>query len=345
MFPVALVLLILLNAGFILRFLSEKYISKALRGEKHSTETSVFLSKAKELDPRTVQPLYSSAEEYLFSGDFYNFYAAADRIEERIPRFRGITLMRASAKISQNRYHEAVEILKRNLDLDQFDINTEVRLLFIHAIINDWSEVKKTFTRIIQNDFFIQKYEAVELSFPEETESVKRYMRKKNTVIEFGTASMEKVIRQILSTTQPHFDLYFFRFHYVLGNVYSSFELPEFALKHFTIGKRDFLAATEYFRSTNQLELIESEPGRGNEQTKYQHLLFQLSNTLNGLIENNEESGFADRVELYLLQYLFHFKDQAKYSRLESLYRKQLRFKALKRLQVKYSPSTVRADP
>ena len=331
-----IIILTLLNIGFWLRFASEWNLAQALkRSSDKKYEIITKLQKAQKIDPRSIYPWYFLAENYLFDGKYSDFKAAAEQVEDRIPNFKGITLMRAIAATAQKGFHPASQLFNQYLHLDRYDLTAETYLLFVYALLNDWDNVTKRFIRIVEDDFFLEKYGKVLLSFPIGIESVKLYEDHRGIHIEFGTLSMETIVKEVVKTTVPVLNGYFFRFHYVLGKVYHSFGLTELALKHFQAGSDNFLFTKKILSSSVETGSFDTVLLEYSDQDKYNDMGGLLQSLLGEMIQKHHQSGNQEKEKGYLKLYLRFFSDPAIKARLVSIYQNQRQFKAIKQLKLK----------
>ena len=328
-----LAVLVLLNTGFWIRFLSETRLSRALQLKGRSERTISLLEKARNNDPRSVHPAFSLAENYLHTEQFNKFFTAADRVEEKIPNFKAVTFMRGIAETALERFEPAAPQFEKYLHLDRYDLGAETYLMFVKALMNDWKGVTDRYMRIVEDDMAYGKKSEVRLSFPEGIHSVGRRNTDQGFVLEIGTLSMELIVREIISSTDPIINSYFFRFHYVLGNIYRFFELPELAVKHYSSGRENYISMQEIFRGFDKKEDLETDPGVESDHEKFMNMMNGLGFLLIELSEKYAGTGDSARETYYLDLYLSFFPDDAQArKKLRELYRDQGNYKASKQL-------------
>ena len=321
------------NFGFWARFLSETRLAGAFRYKGGSDESISLLEKARRTDPRNIYPLYSLAENYLSVGRFGDFYGTVESVERKIPNFRSIEFMRGAALTAEGLYLGAAGTLETYLRLDRYDFRAKTHLLFVYSVMSDWDNAVKTLIRIVKDEISFGKVEEADLIFPEGFHTVRRLEKDDGFILEFGTGSMETVMKEILATTDPVLYSYFFRFHYVMGNIYSVFELPELAVKHYIAGYDNFNLAIELLGPPETRDETAIDAGKETDAEKFQKTLSGLHVQLNRMIERAALAGDSLEEIRCLRQYLDVFpEDLGKKERLTALYRERRNFKALKRL-------------
>ena len=218
----------------------------------------------------------------------------------------------------------------------------ETHLLFLYTLTDDPAGAAKTFRQIIEGGFLLAGENEVKLHFPDGKETVKKYVDGEGTHIEFGTLSMQKIVRSILSGESRVMEIYHFRFHFVLGNFYYSLGFPKIALDHYSTGLKSVSFLKEYVTPfadrTYVSPLFFEKPIKeilsAADFQKYLSMLNTARALLTEKIRESKEKNDMPAEIWYLNVYLKIFSDKDRTDRLLRLYKKQRSFKDFRLLKL-----------
>ena len=221
------------------RFLAERHISMAMEpGRSIDSSESLYKSAIAE-DPTNVYPTYLLAKHYLDAGQYAESIKTAEKTEKQVENFKDIVLIKGVAAFGLNDLISSRRYIDGYLKRDAYDREGEKFSILVDFLMHDEGAVISRVAETVTGDFVIGgTRKNLPPLFPDG-----HLIRLDGATFTIGKQAIRRFTEGLMSSRSLNIPGYFFRFNYVLGNIYEATRFPELATSRYAAADAEYRSA------------------------------------------------------------------------------------------------------